>query len=82
VPDGVAVHIIRYDYDSQHDHVQPLDELDIDLRLPGTFQDVEVFSPGEPPQAELKVSGDSPRIALKGLPLYSIILLKQQSVVE
>ncbi|HET6598058.1 MAG TPA: hypothetical protein VFG81_20725 [Anaerolineales bacterium] len=76
VQEGIAVHIIRYDYDPQRDQVPMLDELTLDLRLPGPFQDVEVFSPGEPPQAELEISGDSPRIALKNLPLYSILLLK------
>jgi hypothetical protein len=82
VQEGVAIHIIRYDYDSQQDQVPSLDELTLGLRLPGTFQVVEVFSPGEPPQAELDGSGDSPRISLKNLPLYSIILLKKQPAVE
>ena len=54
-----------------------LDELTIDLRLDGKFNGLEVFSPGEPPQAELEVSGESPRIRLRNIPLYSIILLKQ-----
>jgi len=55
-----------------------LEDLQIDLRLPGNFHDLEVFSPAEPPQAELEVSGDLPRVALKNIPLYSIILLKDQ----
>jgi hypothetical protein len=75
---GVTVHILRYDYDSQQDQVPPLEELQIDLRLPGTFASLEVFSPGDAPQAKLEVSGDLPRIALKNVPLYSIILLKNQ----
>jgi hypothetical protein len=58
--------------------VPALDELTLDLRLPGSFGSLEVFSPGEPPQAELEVSGDLPRLALKNIPLYSIILLKDQ----
>jgi hypothetical protein len=78
--EGVAIHIIRYDYDSQQDQVPSLDDLTLDLRLPETFDGIEVFSPGEPPQATLEASGDSPRISLKNLPLYSIILLKNQSV--
>jgi hypothetical protein len=82
VESGLAVHILRYDYDPQQDKVPALDELSLDLRLPGTFDRLEVFSPGEPPQAELKLSADSPRISLKNVPLYSIILLKQKPVVE
>ncbi len=75
---GVAIHILRYDYNSQQDQVPALDELHLDLRLPGNFSSVEVFSPGEPPQAELEVLGDLPRIALRNIPLYSIVLLKEQ----
>lgn len=74
---GVAVHILRYDYNAQQDQVPVLDELNLDLRLPGNFGSLEVFGPGEPPQAQLEISGDLPRIALKNIPLYSIILLKE-----
>jgi len=82
VEGGVAVHILRYDYDSQQDQVPELNQLNLDLRLPGNFSGLEVFSPGEPPQAELQVAGELPRIALKNIPLYSIILLKEIPVVE
>jgi hypothetical protein len=78
VEEGVALHIIRYDYDSQQDQVPTLNELNIDLRLPGSFSSLEVLSPGDPPQVAFQATGDSPRIALKNLPLYSIVLLKEQ----
>jgi hypothetical protein len=78
VEEGVALHIIRYDYDSQQDQVPTLNELNIDLRLPGSFSSLEVFSPGDPPQVAFQASGDSPHIALNNLPLYSIVLLKEQ----
>jgi hypothetical protein len=77
VDSGLAVHLLRYDYNAQQDQVLALDKLSLDLRLPEKFSHVEVFSPGEPPQAELEVSGDLPRLALKNIPLYSIILLKE-----
>src|SRR3569832_1638162 len=52
----VAIHILRYDYDSQQDKVLALDELSLKFRLPAEgFGSLEVFSPSEPPQAELKV---------------------------
>ena len=73
---GVAVHILRYDYDSQQDQVPLLDELNIDLRLTRSFRTLEVFSPSESPQATLDISGNLPRLALGNVPLYSIILLK------
>ena len=76
---GLAVHILRYDYDSQQDQVPALDELNIDLRLPKDFTSLEVFSPGEPPLAELQISGDLPRLALGNVPLYSVILLKEKT---
>lgn len=79
VESGIAVHILRYDYDAQRDRVPALDELNLDLHLPGNFHDLEVFSPGEPPQADLQFEGDLPRLALKNLPLYSIIFLKDHS---
>jgi hypothetical protein len=77
VEGGVAIHIIRYDYDSQQDKVLALDELNLKLRLPGSFSSLEVFSPSEPPQAKLEVSGDVYHLALKNIPLYSIVLLKE-----
>jgi hypothetical protein len=76
---GIAIHFLRYDYDSQQDHVPALDELHLALHLPGKFGNPEVFSPGEPPQANLEVSGNVYRLALQNVPLYSIVLLKHQS---
>jgi hypothetical protein len=76
VESGVAIHVLRYDYDSQQDQAPALDELNLDLRLPGNLGSLEVFSPGESPQAELRASGATYRLSLKNLPLYSIILLK------
>jgi hypothetical protein len=77
VDDGVAIHILRYEYDSPKDQVLTLDELNLDLRLPEKFDSVEVFSPNEPPEASLKVSDDIHHLSLKNLPLYSIVLLKK-----
>ena len=77
VESGVAVHILRYDYSFEEDRIPQLDELQLDLRLPGTFSKMEVFSPGEPPKIELKGSNGMHSILLKNLPLYSILLLKE-----
>jgi hypothetical protein len=82
VEGGVAVHILRYDYDSQQDKVPDLEELNLKLRLPGEFGRLEVFSPCEPPQVELEVSDDVHQLRLKNIPLYSIILLKEQSEIN
>lgn len=72
----MAIHILRYDYRSEQDKVPTLDELNLKLRLPGNFGNLEVFSPSDAPQVELEVSDDLYHLALKNIPLYSIILLK------
>lgn len=77
VETGIAIHILRYDYNSELDQVPALDELTLDLRLPGTFHSLEVFSPVELPEALLEGSDGSYHLTLKNLPLYSIILLKK-----
>jgi hypothetical protein len=80
VESGVAIHILRYDYNSQQDKVPALNELNLDLRLPGNFGNLKVFSPGELPQAELENSDSLHHLTLKNIPLYSIILLEEQQV--
>jgi hypothetical protein len=79
VENGVAVHIIRYDYDSQQDQVPALDALNLGLRLQGSFNGVEVFSPGDLPQVQLDSADGLHHLKLKNVPLYSIILLKSIS---
>ena len=77
VAGGLAVHILRYDYNSQQDQVQLLDELTLDLHLPGNFSTAEVFAPGVLPGATLEASDGLHRLVLKNVPLYSIVLLKE-----
>ena len=74
---GLAIHIIRYDCDLEKDKVPELAELDFELSLPGTFENVETFAPHEAPKAGLEIISDGLyHVALKNVPLYSIILLK------
>jgi hypothetical protein len=77
VEEGIAVHILRYDYNSQLDQVPVLDELNLDLRLAGNFGNVEVFAPGILPQASVSVTEGQHSISLTNVPLYSIVLLKE-----
>jgi hypothetical protein len=77
VDGGLALHILRYDYNSQQDQVQILDELALDLHLPGNFSSAEVFAPGVLPSATLEASDGLHRLVLKNVPLYSIVLLKE-----
>lgn len=79
VESGVAVHILRYDYDAPQDQVPALAELNLRLRLAENLGNLEVFGPCELPQAELEVVGDVYRLSLKNIPLYSILLLKNNA---
>jgi hypothetical protein len=77
---GVAIHIIRYDYDVEKDQVPYLEELNLELRLLGNFGSVEVFAPDESPEAECEtMAEDLYHLRLKNIPLYSIVLLKSIS---
>ncbi|MEN4098357.1 MAG: hypothetical protein ROW52_00415, partial [Anaerolineaceae bacterium] len=78
VDGGTAIHMLRYEYDFLQDHVLQLDELNLDLRLPEKYGSVEVFSPNEPPAANLNIVDGIHRLSLKNLPLYCIVLLKKQ----
>lgn len=77
VEDGLAVHLLRYDYDFQTDQLPPLEELRLDLRLADSIGTAEIFCPGDPPEAQLEVFEDLTRLVMKNIPLYSIILLKK-----
>ena len=62
------------------DAVPELEELDLELRLPGDFTGVKVFAPGDAMQAELKEADGLYRLSLKHVPLYSIVLLEGKSL--
>jgi hypothetical protein len=77
---GIAIHIIRYDYDFKKDEIPDLEELDLELNLPGNFDSVEVFAASGSPRAELAVIADGLyHLNVKELPLYSIIVVKSIS---
>lgn len=77
VRDGAAVHILRYDYDSDRGEVPALDEACLELRLPDAFDRLEVFSLGEPPEVQMRRAGSLYTIQIKKLPLYSVLLLRK-----
>ena len=77
---GVAIHIIRYDYDFEKDQVPDLGWLNMELSLPGDFDSVEVFAPGKVPTAELeKISRGLYSLILKNVSLYTVLFLKSNS---
>ena len=74
---GVAVHIMRYDYDPEADRVPTAPELTLELRLPGSFWNASVFSPNAMPPASMESSAGLYRVTLHDVPLYCIVLLEQ-----
>jgi hypothetical protein len=76
VPDGAAVHLIRYDYDEAADAVAPLERLELSIRLPQAFSTAEAISPGGDLRAALTVTGQVHRLVLEPVPLYGVVLLR------
>lgn len=82
IPEGVAMHIIRYAYDSVQDQVPTIPSLRIELRLPQEFSRVEVYAPDQKLQATLQVEGGIHCVGLVDVPLYSIVVLKEVAHAE
>jgi hypothetical protein len=75
VADGVAVHLIRYDYDDTAGEVPLLGELTLKIALDETFGSVEGFGAPAPPEVDLTRQGPVHELRLRNVPLYSIVLL-------
>jgi hypothetical protein len=75
VDGGIALHVIRYDYDEAMDAVPDLPALTIDIRLPGSFGTSSVHAPSGNPSVELNQDGDWTTVELRDVPLYCIVLL-------
>jgi hypothetical protein len=76
---GVAVHLIRYDYDAQLDAVPILPELVLRFRLPRGYRDARVFTPAGRAGARFGMSWHQRgmhRLELRDVPLYSVALLQ------
>ncbi|MFL5761135.1 MAG: hypothetical protein ACJ789_15560 [Thermomicrobiales bacterium] len=73
---GVAVHVIRYDYDDERDLTPVMPELVIDVRLPGKFGGASAFSPSLGVEASVSDSSDIHRVTIRNVPVYSIVQLE------
>jgi hypothetical protein len=72
---GAALHLIRYDHDTEHDAVAPLERLGLEVRLPFEVASAEAISPGGGCSVELVPgSGDAAGVQLLGVPLYAIVV--------
>ena len=72
---GAALHLIRYDYDEARDCVPVLSSMSLRVRLSVGFGNLTCYSQDGELAASLTSDGDSYLIALRNVPLYSVIVL-------
>jgi hypothetical protein len=72
---GVAVHLIRYDYDAERDAVPLLDEVTIEVELDGAYDVIEACGNVSVPGVILEREGTLHKLKLEAVPLYSIVEL-------
>jgi hypothetical protein len=72
---GVALHLIRYDYDSDRDGVALLDGVTIEVDLQDAYDAVEAWGNVSDPGVTLEREGTLHRLKLERVPLYSIVEL-------
>jgi hypothetical protein len=75
VADGVAVHLLRYDYDEAADRVPPLAALELSIRLPGGLTRCRALTSGGEIPSALSRAGNAYTVALRHVPLYTVIEL-------
>jgi hypothetical protein len=68
----VAVHLIRYDFDTEQDQTPPLAKLTIEIELPQRFGKISLHAPGGTMMGTLEVERSRHRLALRDVPLYGI----------
>jgi hypothetical protein len=76
---GVAIHLIRYDYDEERDEVPVLPELSLRFRLPRWYRHAFPFTPSGRMGAKLGMSWHERgmhRLELRDVPLYAVVLLQ------
>jgi hypothetical protein len=79
VPNGVALHLIRYDFDRSLDAVPSHGALTLEVELAGEYDDIAAFGAPKPPHAQLERSGLTHTLRVADLPLYSVVLLGRRT---
>lgn len=74
VPRGIALQLVRYDYDAEADQVPILPDFRFELRLPEPHPRATAVSPGNSMGVRVDVAGMSHQLILRDVPLYGIIL--------
>ena len=81
VPGGAALHLINYDYDRAADAVKAAEGVEIGVRLPHRYTSATLYAPGHEPRAmELQTDGNVHTLWFDRLPVYSIVLLKDEAL--
>jgi hypothetical protein len=81
VPGGVALHLVNYDYDRAADAVKAAEGVEIGIRLPHRYTSATLYVPGREPRAmELQTDGNVYTLWFDRLPVYSIVLLKDEAL--
>jgi hypothetical protein len=75
VDGGVAVHLIRYDFDVASDSAPSLDEVTLTVALPDTYDAATAHGSPKPPTVDLQHEAGSHTLTLRDVPLYSVVLL-------
>jgi hypothetical protein len=79
VESGAAVHIIRYDYREEEDRVPTLHNLEMAIRLPEHFDHIQCFDPAGMMTGTVSREGDQHTLSLSDVPLYSVVLLRNDA---
>jgi hypothetical protein len=79
VAGGVAVHVLRYAYDSEADAVPELAELELSVRLDGVAIAGAEALPGGV-RVELRSDGPVHVLRLRDVPLYTIVRLRTAAI--
>jgi hypothetical protein len=79
VDEGVAVHIIRYDFCDAEDRVPKLDALTVTVRLQGAFDRLTCHDPHRAMTGTVDGAGDVHTLTLRDVPLYSIAHLTRDA---
>ncbi|HLL63690.1 MAG TPA: hypothetical protein VK401_11615, partial [Propionibacteriaceae bacterium] len=75
--DGVAVHLVNYGYHDEHDTVAVMETLDLTVRLDSSVASATAVRPGRSVETlELVSDGDSHRVRLTGVGLYTVVVLR------
>ena len=75
--DGVAAHLVNYGYDDERDAVAVLDELELTVRLAGSFTTAVAVRPGRSAESlELTHEAGCYGVRLLEVGLYTVIVLR------